>query len=137
MAEEEKLRISEGAKPGKKPFVDLDVSKEVAEKVYELVEIVRDSGQLKKGTNEATKAIERGVAKLVVIAEDVDPPEIVMHLPLLCKEKGAAYVFVPSKKELGAAAGIEVQTAAIAVTDEGKGKKELEDITKKIKDLRK
>lgn len=120
----------------KKPFMDFDVPKEVAEKVYEFVEMARDSGQIRKGTNEATKAIERGIAKLVVIAEDTEPPEIVMHLPPLCREKSIAYVFVPSKKELGAAAGIEVQSAAIAVTNEGKGKKDLDELLKKINSLK-
>jgi len=122
------------AKPA---FVDVDVPKEIAEKVYQLIEIARDSGQLRKGTNETTKAIERSIAKLVVIAEDVEPPEIVMHLPVLCREKNVAYVFVPSKKELGTAAGIEVPTAAIGITNEGKGKKELEEVTRALKEIRK
>lgn len=121
------------AKPG---FVDVEVPKDLAEKVYEFIEIARDSGQIRKGTNEATKAIERGIAKLIIIAEDVEPPEVVMHLPPLCREKNITYVFVPSKKELGAAAGIEVQSAAIAVTSEGKGKKELEELQRRIVDLR-
>jgi len=56
----------------------------VAEKTYQLVQIARDSGKLRKGTNETTKAIERGIAKLVVIAEDVEPPQVVAHLPILC-----------------------------------------------------
>lgn len=121
----------------KKSFVSFEVPKDVAEKTYELVEIARDSGQIRKGVNETTKALERGLAKLVVIAEDVEPEEIVMHLPLLCKEKASSYIFVPTKQELGAAAGIDVPTAAVAITNEGKGKKELEDLLKKIKDLSK
>ena len=56
-------------------------------KVLEIVEIARTSGKIRKGSNEATKAIEKGEAKLVVYADDVTPKEIIMHLPLLCKEK--------------------------------------------------
>ena len=56
-------------------------------KVLEAIEIARTSGKIRKGSNEATKAIEKGDAKLVVYAADVTPKEIVMHLPLLCKEK--------------------------------------------------
>ena len=38
-----------------------------------------------EGNDETTKAIERGNSKLVVIAEDVEPPEVVAHLPILCE----------------------------------------------------
>ena len=60
-------------------------------------------GKVVRGTNEATKAIERGISKLIIIAEDVEPPEVVAHLPLICEEQKAAYAFVPSKQELGKA----------------------------------
>ncbi len=95
---------------------------EEAEKAYEAIELARTTGKIKKGTNEVTKQIERGNAKLVVVAKDVNPPEVVMHLPLLCKEKGIPCVEVPSKEELGAAAGIQVGTSAVAVTEEGESK---------------
>ena len=90
-----------------------------AEKAYEAIEVARTTGKIKKGTNEVTKQIERGHAKLVVIAKDVNPPEVTMHLPLLCKEKGIACVEVPSREELGAAAGIQVSTSAVCVTEPG------------------
>ena len=64
-----------------KSYVKFEVPEELKEKVLQAVEIARNSGKIKKGTNETTKAIERGIAKLVVIAEDVEPEEIVMHLP--------------------------------------------------------
>lgn len=92
---------------------------ENTEKAYESVELARTTGKIKKGTNEVTKAIERGVAKLVVYAKDVTPPEVIMHLPLLCKEKSIPCVEVPSKEELGAAAGLQVGTSAVAVTEAG------------------
>lgn len=117
--------------------IDFEVPKDVAESVYDLLEAVRGSGSIRKGVNETTKAVERGIAKLVVIAEDVTPPEVVMHLPVLCKEKKVPYISVPSKQELGKSVGIEVSSAAVAIQEPGKGKKELEDIIKKIKDLQK
>ena len=86
---------------------------------YEIVEIAKKTGKIEKGTNEVTKAIDRGPAKLVVIAEDVEPKEIVQHLPVLCEEKGIAFVKVDSKKKLGVAAGINVSTSSIAVIDAG------------------
>lgn len=92
---------------------------EESEKAYEAIELARSTGKIKKGTNEVTKQIERGNAKLVVVAKDIQPPEVVMHLPLLCKEKGIPCIEVPSKEELGAAAGIQVGTSAVAVTEPG------------------
>ncbi|MEM4601461.1 MAG: ribosomal L7Ae/L30e/S12e/Gadd45 family protein, partial [Desulfurococcaceae archaeon] len=68
-------------------FVKFDVPQELAEKTYEAIRKVRETGgKIKKGTNETTKAVERGVARLIIIATDVDPPEIVAHLPILCDE---------------------------------------------------
>ena len=100
------------------------------EKVYEAIELARKTGQIKKGVNEVTKAIEKGTAKLVAAAKDVSPPEIIMHLPLLCKEKGIVYAEVPSKEELGAAAGLPVATGAVAITKEGESKDTIKEISK-------
>jgi len=100
-------------------YVKFETPKEVADKAYEAVEIARDTGRVRKGTNEATKIIERGTAVLVVIAEDVDPEEVVMHLPILCDEKKIPYVYVPTKKDLGKAAGLEVPCAAIGIEKPG------------------
>ncbi len=100
------------------------------EDVLEIIEISRDTGKIRKGVNEATKAVERGIAKLVVVAEDVDPPEIIMHLDPLCNEKKIPLVKVPSKSELGRAAGIDVSSAAIAVTDAGDAKAKLKEYMK-------
>jgi len=99
-------------------------------KVLELIEIARDTGKIKKGANEATKAIEKGEAKLVVYAGDVSPKEIVMHLPLLCKEKNVACFEIKSKEGLGAAAGLGVGTAAVAIVREGEAKSEVETLIK-------
>ncbi|MCE4624492.1 MAG: 50S ribosomal protein L7Ae [Desulfurococcales archaeon] len=120
-----------------KPFyVRFEVPEELAEKVYEAVAKARETGKIKKGTNETTKACERGIAKLVIIAEDVDPPEIVAHLPILCDEKKIPYVYVPSKKRLGEAAGIEVQAASAAIIDPGEAEALVKEIIEKVKELR-
>ena len=103
-----------------------------AEKIYEAVEVAKATGKIKKGSNEVTKSAEKGTAKLIVTAKNINPPEITMHLPLLAKEKGIPYVEVPSKEELGAAAGIAVGTASISIVDEGEAKNLLKEITKKL-----
>tara|TARA_Y100000310_G_scaffold200800_1_gene200868 strand:+ start:228 stop:578 length:351 start_codon:yes stop_codon:yes gene_type:complete len=112
-----------------------EISKELVEDVYEAIEIAQTTGKIRKGTNETTKAIERGIAKLVVIAKDVTPPEITMHIPLLSEEKQITCVQVPSKEELGTAAGLGVGTASITIIEAGEAKALLEEITAKVKSL--
>jgi large subunit ribosomal protein L7Ae len=103
-----------------KPFyVKFDVPKEIADAAYEALQIASKTGSIRKGTNEATKAIERGQAKLVIIAQDVDPPEVVAHLPLLCDERKIPYIFVPNKEKIGSAMGIDVPAAAACIVKEG------------------
>jgi large subunit ribosomal protein L7Ae len=118
-------------------YVKFEVPKELADKAYQLVQIAKDSGKIRKGTNESTKAVERAVAKLVLIAEDVDPPQVVAHLPILCEERKISYLFVPSKLDLGRAAGIDVGCAAISVLEGGEGSKTLKEIVDATDQLRK
>ena len=105
--------------------------KELADKALEAIQTAKISGKLKKGTNEVTKALERGTAKLVVIAKDVTPPEINMHIPLLAKEKGIPCIEVDSKEELGTAADIGVPTAAVAIIAEGDAKNLIKELKTK------
>ena len=109
-----------------------DLSEEIIDKVYEAVELARTTGKIKKGVNEVTKAVEKGTAKLVVIAKDVSPAEITMHIPLLCKEKGIACAEIPSKDTLGAAAGIGLGTAGVAIIVEGESKATIAEISKNL-----
>jgi large subunit ribosomal protein L7Ae len=101
----------------------------MSEKAYEIIEIAKKTGSIKKGTNEVTKAIERGKASFVAYAADVSPKEIVMHLPLLAKEKGIACVEVPSREELGVAAGLGVPAVAVAVIDAGDAKEHIKEFS--------
>ena len=100
-------------------YVKFQVPEDLVSPIYEALRVAHQSGKVKKGTNEVTKAIERGISKLVIIAEDVEPPEVVAHLPILCEEHGAAYAFVPSRQDLGKALGIDVTSAAAAIIDAG------------------
>ncbi|NQZ84329.1 MAG: ribosomal L7Ae/L30e/S12e/Gadd45 family protein [Nanoarchaeales archaeon] len=99
---------------------------EIDEKqVFAIIAKAKESGSIKIGVNEVTKAIERGQAKLVVAANDVSPAEIIAHLEGLSSEMKAVYAAAGSKAELGAAVGLKT-TTAIAVTDAGAAKKDLE-----------
>jgi len=111
----------------------VDVNKESAAQALQLLNEVRIQGKIRKGTNEVTKSVERGEAKLVVIAADVNPPEIVMHLPILCGEKSIPHIFVESKAELGAAAGLPVGTSAVAVANAGDAARKLNEFVDVLK----
>lgn len=106
-------------KMAKPYYVKFQTPEDLVSPIYEALRVATQSGKVRKGTNEATKAIERGTSKLIVIAEDVEPPEVVAHLPILCEEQNTAYVFVPSKQELGKALGIDITSAAAAILDSG------------------
>jgi len=117
-------------------YVDFDVPADLEDDALEALEVARDTGTVKKGTNEATKAIERGNAELVLIAEDVQPEEIVMHLPELADEKDVPYVFVGQQDDIGHAAGLEVGSAAAAITDAGDAAEAVQDVASKVEELR-
>jgi len=121
-----------------KPFyVKFEIPKEVADAAYEALQIASQTGDVRKGTNETTKAIERAQAKLVVIAENVDPPEVVAHLPLLCEERKIPYVFVPNKEKLGTSAGIDVPAAAACITEAGDASALVKEISSRVEELKK
>ena len=118
-------------------FVKYEMPQDLVNKVYEATTVAKATGKVRKGVNETTKAIERGIAKLVIMAQDVTPEEILMHLPVLCDEKQVPYTYVPSKLELGKASGIEVPTSSIAIVEEGDSKKLISEIAEKVKTLKK
>jgi len=117
-------------------YVKFEAPKELLDRALEAVETARDSGKIRKGTNEVTKAVERGNAKLVLIGSDVNPPEIVMHLPMICEEKKIPYVFA-AKADIGEAVGVHVPTAAGCIVEEGNAKDMVAEVVAKIAELRK
>jgi len=117
-------------------IVDYEIPKEVVNRSYEAITVAKATGKIRIGVNESTKAIERGLAKLIVVATDVSPEEVVMHLPVLCDEKKVTFSVVPSKEELGRSAGIQVPTSSIAITEEGDSKKLIAEIAEKVSKLK-
>ena len=113
-------------------YLKKEVPEELNKKALEALEIARDTGKIKRGTNEATKAVERGIAKLILVATDVEPPEIVAHIPLICEEKKVPCVFPTNKKKLGKTSGIDVNASAIAVLDAGDAKDLIKDLADKL-----
>jgi large subunit ribosomal protein L7Ae len=121
-------------------YINFEVPAELKKKVTKLLsDVVKaDARSIRKGVNETTKNVERQKAKLVVIAGDVDPPQVVFHIPLICDEKNVPYVFVDTKDDLGKAAGLSVGCSAIAVVNLPKEQEaDLKDIATKVKTLKK
>ncbi|KAI7898902.1 ribonucleoprotein-associated protein [Cokeromyces recurvatus] len=84
--------------------------------ILDLVQQASHYKQLKKGANEATKTLNRGISEFIIMAADTEPLEILLHLPLLCEDKNVPYVFVPSKTALGRACGVSRSVIAASVT---------------------
>ena len=103
-------------------YVDIEIPEKLQTKTLDFIKsVVAKKGSIKKGMNESTKSLERGVAKMVIIAGDITPAEIVMHLPAICQEKKVPYLFVNTRAELGKAAQISIPCATLAVLDFDKG----------------
>ena len=102
--------------------IRFETPNDLADAVYELVQTAAKNGAVKKGSNEVTKACERGNAKFIVLAEDVNPPELLAHIPMICDEKKIPYGYVPSQEFLAKEAGMPkgVKTASLALMDIGK-----------------
>lgn len=118
-------------------FVKFETPKEIAEAGYEALRQAKQTGKIRKGTNETTKAIERNITKLVIIAEDVEPPEIVAHLPILCEERNIPYIYVPNKSQMGPALGIDIGAAAACIVDPGESKELIDQIIDSLKKIKK
>ena len=102
----------EGVNPKAFPLADDDLSVTI----LDLVQQATNYKQLKKGANEATKTLNRGISEFIVMAADTEPIEILLHLPLLCEDKNVPYVFVRSKAALGRACGVSRPVIACSVT---------------------
>tara|TARA_B100000214_G_scaffold65519_1_gene43347 strand:- start:5732 stop:6106 length:375 start_codon:yes stop_codon:yes gene_type:complete len=107
--------------------IAFETPKDVQDSVYELVKLVGSGeGRLKKGSNEVTKAAERGTAQMIVMAENVNPAELLAHIPLICNEKKIPFIYVEDQAYLAEAAGMSsgAKTAAIALMEVSKGAQE-------------
>ncbi len=114
--------------------IAFETPKDIQEQVYELVKAIGKDGRgkIKKGANEVTKAAERGMATMIVMAENVNPGELLAHVPMICKEKGIPFIYVEDQGYLADSAGMTAgtRTAAVAVLEVGK---EAQDIFNEVK----
>jgi U4/U6 small nuclear ribonucleoprotein SNU13 len=105
--------------------------------ILDAVQQASNYKQLKKGANEATKTLNRGITDVIIMAADTEPLEILLHLPLLCEDKNVPYVFVPSKVALGRACGVSrpVVSCSILSNDTSQMKSLIDDIKIKVEKL--
>ncbi|VDO97885.1 unnamed protein product [Soboliphyme baturini] len=101
----------EDVSPKAYPLANTDLS----QKLLDLVQQSVSYKQIRKGANEVTKTLNRGIAELIIMAADAEPIEILLHLPLLCEDKNVPYVFVKSKAALGRACGVSRPVIACSV----------------------
>jgi U4/U6 small nuclear ribonucleoprotein SNU13 len=115
------------------PLADAQLSN----KIIDLVQQASHYKQLKKGANEATKTLNRGISEFIVMAADTEPLEILLHLPLLCEDKNVPYVFVNSKAALGRACGVSrpVVSCSVTTNDQSELKAQIQAIKLEIEKL--
>ncbi|XP_055903732.1 NHP2-like protein 1 homolog [Eupeodes corollae] len=104
--------MTEEVNPKAFPLADAQLTS----KIMNLLQQALNYNQLRKGANEATKTLNRGLADIIVMAADAEPIEILLHLPLLCEDKNVPYVFVRSKQALGRACGVSRPIVSCSVT---------------------
>ena len=100
--------------------------KPLQKSILELLAIASSYKKIKKGANESTKTLNRGITDLIILAADADPVEIILHLPLLCEDKNVPYIFVSSQKSLGKACGVNRPVIAASLMKEDRGVKNWE-----------
>jgi H/ACA ribonucleoprotein complex subunit 2 len=75
------------------------------------------------------------VGRLLVLAADINPIDIISHLPVLSEEAQVPYIFVTSKEELGHASSTKRPTSCVMICPDQK-KKRKEDEEEKGDDYR-
>jgi large subunit ribosomal protein L7Ae len=118
-------------------YVRFETPTELSDKALQLVQVAAETGKIRVGTNEVTKSSERAEAKLVVMAEDVDPVEILVHIPMLCEEKRIPYIYVAKKQRLGQSAGLSKSAASVAIVEPGDAKALVGEIAAQFPNLKK
>jgi len=105
--------------------VQFETPEDLMTQIYDMLQ-ANSNGRIKKGSNEVTKTAERGTAQFIILAEDVNPPELLAHIPLICAEKGIPFGYVADQEHLAQAAGLPVgvKAASIAVMEITKGAQE-------------
>jgi len=108
------------------------LAKAEAEKAGSVVESKKPV-VVKYGLNHITYLIEQGKAQLVVIAHDVDPIELVVWLPALCRKMGVPYCIVKGKARLGAVVHQKTAAALCLTAVKAEDKHDLAKLVESVK----
>ena len=134
--EEKEVKKENDSEEEEKEEVDKRIfplaSKAIQKDIFNTITRCSQLKKIKKGANEATKTLNRGISDLIVIAADVKPLEIVLHLPLLCEDKNVPYVFVESQRLLGRACGVSRPVIAASILNNTS--EELKETISKLKE---
>lgn len=90
-------------------------SKKLTKKLFKAVKKAQKAKRLKKGVREVVKGLRKNEKGVVILAGDVSPIDVISHIPVFCEEKGIPYCYVPSRKDLGAAALTKRPTSVVIV----------------------
>jgi len=93
------------------PLADAKLTK----KVLKTVKAAAKEKHIRRGVKEVVKALKKGEQGLSIIAGDISPIEVIAHVPIMCEEKNVAYIYVPSKEDLGAASLTKRPTSIVLV----------------------
>lgn len=90
-------------------------SKKSTKKAHKLVRKASQSKSLRRGVKELVKGVRKGDKGLAILAGDVFPLDVMSHLPIYLEEHNIPYLFVPSKRDLGAAACTKRPTSCVLI----------------------
>lgn len=90
-------------------------SKKLTKKLYKLVKKSQKAKRLKRGVREVVKGLRKDEKGVVILAGDVSPIDVISHIPVFCEDKGVPYCYVPTRKDLGAAAFTKRPTSVVMV----------------------
>merc|ERR1712216_236081 len=114
------------------PLADAKLSK----KLFKCIKKATKAKQVLRGVKEVVKAVRKGTKGICVIAGNISPMDVISHLPILCEDNDVPYVYVRSKKDLGAAGLTKRPTSCMLVapaikkgTEEPEG---YEEVKKKV-----
>jgi H/ACA ribonucleoprotein complex subunit 2 len=96
--------------------------KKLVKKLHKIIKKASKARQVKRGVKEVVKGIRKGEKGLLVLAGDINPIDIISHLPVLSEEAQIPYIFVASKEELGHASSTKRPTSCVMVCPNQKRK---------------
>ncbi|KAH7914349.1 RNA-binding protein [Hygrophoropsis aurantiaca] len=104
------------------PLAQPLAQKKLVKKLHKTIKKASKARQVKRGVKEVVKGIRKGEKGLLILAADINPIDIISHLPVLSEEAQIPYVFVSSKEELGHASSTKRPTSCVMICPDQKRK---------------